>query len=90
MEETPPLVQQQQQASALTALRSALRSGGVELRDQDRFLPLHNISKLIKEASPPGSKTTRESRELIKEAASEFISFITRSGSISCIFFNFL
>ena len=45
--------------------------------DQDRFLPIANINRIMKEALPKDTKVSREARECVQECVSEFIAFIT-------------
>ncbi|CAD7085473.1 unnamed protein product [Hermetia illucens] len=47
------------------------------LREQDRFLPICNIVKIMKKAIPENGKIAKDARECIQECVSEFISFIT-------------
>ena len=49
-----------------------------ELREHDMFLPINNISKVMKKVVPQSGKVAKEARECIQECVSEFISFITR------------
>merc|ERR1719365_443307 len=55
-----------------------------ELREQDRFLPIYNISKVMKKVVPPSGKVAKEARECVQECVSEFISFITSEASERC------
>lgn len=55
-----------------------------EVREQDRFLPIANISRIMKRALPPNAKVSKEAKETIQEAVSEFISFITSEASDKC------
>merc|ERR1739848_646276 len=55
-----------------------------ELREQDRFLPIYNISKVMKKVVPHSGKVTKEARECVQECVSEFISFITSEASERC------
>eukprot|EP00088_Acartia_fossae_P001423 TRINITY_DN10552_c0_g1_i2.p1 TRINITY_DN10552_c0_g1~~TRINITY_DN10552_c0_g1_i2.p1 ORF type:complete len:168 (+),score=51.33 TRINITY_DN10552_c0_g1_i2:61-564(+) len=55
-----------------------------ELREQDRFLPIFNISKVMKKVVPPSGKVAKEARECVQECVSEFISFITSEASERC------
>jgi hypothetical protein len=59
-----------------------------ELREQDRFLPIYNISKVMKKVVPHSGKVAKEARECVQECVSEFISFITRSVNRTTRFFN--
>ncbi|KAL5280074.1 NFYB family protein [Megaselia abdita] len=47
------------------------------LREQDRFLPICNIIKIMKMTIPDNGKIAKDARECIQECVSEFISFIT-------------
>ncbi|KAI5665344.1 hypothetical protein M9H77_24667 [Catharanthus roseus] len=58
------------------------RSGGV--REQDRFLPIANISRIMKKALPANGKIAKDSKETVQECVSEFISFITSEASDKC------
>merc|ERR1712012_93680 len=55
-----------------------------ELREQDRFLPIYNISKVMKKVVPQSGKVAKEARECVQECVSEFISFITSEASERC------
>ncbi|XP_065356566.1 uncharacterized protein Nf-YB [Calliphora vicina] len=50
---------------------------GYMLREQDRFLPICNIIKIMKVPVPENGKIAKDARECIQECVSEFISFIT-------------
>lgn len=54
------------------------------LRDQDRFLPIANISRIMKNVLPRNGKIAKESKECIQECVSEFVSFITSEASDKC------
>ncbi len=47
------------------------------VREQDRFLPIANISRIMKKALPANAKIAKDAKETIQECVSEFISFIT-------------
>lgn len=47
------------------------------VREQDRFLPIANISRIMKKALPPNAKIAKDAKETVQECVSEFISFIT-------------
>ncbi|XP_036321610.1 transcriptional activator HAP3 isoform X2 [Rhagoletis pomonella] len=51
--------------------------GSYMLREQDRFLPICNIIKIMKVPVPENGKIAKDARECIQECVSEFISFIT-------------
>lgn len=47
------------------------------MREQDRFLPIANISRIMKKALPANAKIAKDAKETVQECVSEFISFIT-------------
>ncbi|XP_027364964.1 nuclear transcription factor Y subunit B-1-like isoform X1 [Abrus precatorius] len=53
-------------------------------REQDRFLPIANISRIMKKALPPNGKIAKDAKETVQECVSEFISFITSEASDKC------
>ncbi|XP_053694124.1 uncharacterized protein LOC128741992 [Sabethes cyaneus] len=57
---------------------------GVALREQDRFLPIANITKIMKKGIPSNGKIAKDARECVQECVSEFISFITSEASERC------
>jgi len=50
---------------------------GGNVREQDRFLPIANISRIMKKALPTNAKIAKDAKETVQECVSEFISFIT-------------
>ncbi|KAF7333271.1 Histone-fold-containing protein [Mycena sanguinolenta] len=52
-----------------------------EYREQDRFLPIANVSRIMKAAVPPSTKIGKDAKELVQECVSEFISFITSEAA---------
>lgn len=57
---------------------------GLPLREQDRFLPIANITKIMKKGIPANGKIAKDARECVQECVSEFISFITSEASERC------
>ncbi|KAG8267886.1 hypothetical protein J6590_040668 [Homalodisca vitripennis] len=57
---------------------------GNPLREQDRFLPIANVAKIMKKAIPENGKIAKDARECVQECVSEFISFITSEASDRC------
>ncbi|EDW37273.1 GL26173 [Drosophila persimilis] len=53
------------------------QDNGIMLREQDRFLPICNIIKIMKVPVPQNGKIAKDARECIQECVSEFISFIS-------------
>ncbi|KAJ6217486.1 hypothetical protein RDWZM_008643 [Blomia tropicalis] len=54
------------------------------LREQDRFLPIANISRIMKKSIPSSGKIAKDSKECVQECVSEFVSFITSEASDRC------
>ena len=50
---------------------------GIGTREQDRFLPVANISRIMKKALPSNAKIAKDAKETVQECVSEFISFVT-------------
>ncbi|URE31207.1 Histone-like transcription factor (CBF/NF-Y) and archaeal histone [Musa troglodytarum] len=44
-------------------------------REQDRFLPIANVSRIMKKALPANAKISKDAKETVQECVSEFISF---------------
>ncbi|XP_030541382.1 nuclear transcription factor Y subunit B-3-like [Rhodamnia argentea] len=54
------------------------------LREQDRFLPIANVSRIMKKALPANAKISKDAKETVQECVSEFISFVTGEASDKC------
>ncbi|XP_072026084.1 uncharacterized protein [Amphiura filiformis] len=54
------------------------------LREQDRFLPIANVARIMKNSIPKNGKISKEAKECVQECISEFISFITSEASERC------
>ena len=52
-------------------------SGSGGGKDQDRFLPIANIGRIMRRSVPENGKIAKDAKESIQECVSEFISFIT-------------
>lgn len=55
------------------------------LREQDRFLPIANVAKIMKKGVPEKGKIAKDAKETIQECVSEFISFVTSEASDRCL-----
>lgn len=55
-----------------------------ELREQDRWLPINNVSRLMKNTLPASAKVSKDAKECMQECVSEFISFVTSEASDRC------
>lgn len=54
-----------------------MSSPETNFREQERFLPVANISRIMKKALPANAKIAKDAKETVQECVSEFISFIT-------------
>ncbi|KAL6501173.1 Nuclear transcription factor Y subunit B-8 [Orobanche hederae] len=54
------------------------------VREQDRFLPIANIGRIMKKALPPNGKIAKDAKDTVQECVSEFISFVTSEASDKC------
>ncbi|XP_015692440.1 nuclear transcription factor Y subunit B-4 isoform X2 [Oryza brachyantha] len=54
-------------------------------REQDRFLPIANIGRIMRRAVPENGKIAKDTKESVQECVSEFISFITSEASDKCL-----
>lgn len=57
----------------------------MELREQDRWLPIANVARLMKNTLPTTAKVSKDAKECMQECVSEFISFITSEASDRCL-----
>lgn len=54
------------------------------LNDQDRLLPIANVSRIMKQAVPANAKISKDAKECSQECVSEFIAFITSEAAERC------
>ncbi|CAN8245670.1 unnamed protein product [Cochlearia groenlandica] len=62
-------------------------NGGEEectVREQDRFMPIANVIRIMRKILPAHAKISDDSKETIQECVSEFISFITGEANERC------
>ena len=62
-------------------MASAKDFADMRVREQDRFLPIANVARIMKRALPPNTKISKEAKETVQECVSEFIAFITSEGA---------
>jgi len=55
-----------------------------QIRDQDRFLPIANVAKIMKASIPENAKIAKDAKECVQECVSEFVSFVTSEASDRC------
>ncbi|CAD6332797.1 unnamed protein product [Miscanthus lutarioriparius] len=60
-------------------------SGSGGGKEQDRFLPIANIGRIMRRSVPENGKIAKDAKESIQECVSEFISFITSEASDKCM-----
>ncbi|KAF5112748.1 hypothetical protein DV452_003924 [Geotrichum candidum] len=58
--------------------------GEYELREQDKWLPIANVCRIMKNSLPENAKISKEAKECMQECVSEFVSFITSEASEKC------
>lgn len=56
----------------------------VVILEQDRFMPIANISRIMKRVLPEHAKLSKESKECIQECVTEFFLFITSEAAEKC------
>lgn len=56
-----------------------------ELREQDRWLPIANVARLMKNTLPRSAKVSKDAKECMQECVSEYISFVTSEASDRCL-----
>ncbi|KAL3642545.1 Nuclear transcription factor Y subunit B-10 [Castilleja foliolosa] len=54
------------------------------VREQDRFLPIANIGRIMRKGLPANGKMAKDAKETVQECVSEFISFVTSEASDKC------
>jgi len=55
-----------------------------QIRDQDRFLPIANVAKIMKDSIPANGKIAKDAKECVQECVSEFVSFVTSEAADRC------
>ncbi|CAN6859001.1 unnamed protein product [Brassica oleracea] len=61
--------------------------GGQEectVREQDRFMPIANVIRIMRRILPAHAKISDDSKETIQECVSEYISFVTGEANERC------
>ncbi|KAH3816249.1 nuclear transcription factor Y subunit beta-like [Dreissena polymorpha] len=61
-----------------------MQNSNSPLREQDRFLPIANVARIMKNSVPKSGKIAKDAKECVQECVSEFISFITSEASDRC------
>ncbi|KAF2658977.1 hypothetical protein K491DRAFT_689581 [Lophiostoma macrostomum CBS 122681] len=55
-----------------------------EVKEQDRWLPIANVARIMKNALPENAKVSKDAKECMQECVSEFIAFITSEAAEKC------
>ena len=56
-------------ATAKPAATTNKKGDGDEVREQDRFLPIANISRIMKKSLPPNAKIAKDAKETVQCSA---------------------
>ncbi|KAI4365018.1 hypothetical protein MLD38_021040 [Melastoma candidum] len=59
-------------------------SNDCAVREQDRFMPIANVIRIMRKVLPPHAKISDDAKETIQECVSEYISFITGEANERC------
>ncbi|CAA3030947.1 nuclear transcription factor Y subunit B-4-like [Olea europaea var. sylvestris] len=54
------------------------------VEEQDKFLPIANVGRIMKYILPRNAKISKEAKERMQECVTEFISFVTSEASDKC------
>nr|XP_043619609.1 nuclear transcription factor Y subunit B-1-like [Erigeron canadensis] len=54
------------------------------VREQDRFMPIANVIRIMRKILPPHAKISDDAKETIQECVSEYISFVTGEANDRC------
>lgn len=57
----------------------------VPAREPEMFLPIANISRIMRRALPANAKVAKDAKECVQECITEFIGFITSEASDMCL-----
>ncbi|XP_010243940.1 PREDICTED: nuclear transcription factor Y subunit B-1-like isoform X2 [Nelumbo nucifera] len=60
------------------------RDSGCTVREQDRFMPIANVIRIMRKVLPAHAKISDDAKETIQECVSEYISFITGEANDRC------
>ncbi|XP_038974158.1 nuclear transcription factor Y subunit B-6 [Phoenix dactylifera] len=66
------------------AATSATQPQVSNLREQDRFMPIANVIRIMRKVLPLQAKISDDAKETIQECVSEYISFITGEANERC------
>ncbi|XP_027088404.1 nuclear transcription factor Y subunit B-6-like [Coffea eugenioides] len=78
---TPP---SSSSSSPAAAADHTMMDGECTVREQDRFMPIANVIRIMRKILPPHAKISDDAKETIQECVSEYISFITGEANERC------
>lgn len=58
--------------------------GGGVVREQDQYMPIANLIRIMRRVLPPHAKISDEAKETVQECVSEYISFVTAEANDRC------
>lgn len=76
---SPPVI-----AAAAAAAATEAPDSECTVREQDRFMPIANVIRIMRKILPPHAKISDDAKETIQECVSEYISFITGEANERC------
>ncbi|KAM0006089.1 putative transcription factor Hap3/NF-YB family [Helianthus debilis subsp. tardiflorus] len=67
-----------------TANNTSTEDNECIVREQDRFMPIANVIRIMRKILPPHAKISDDAKETIQECVSEYISFVTGEANDRC------
>ena len=61
-----------------------MHSHSLQYSEQERYLPLANISRVMRKILPAKYKVSKEAKQSMQESLSEFIAFISSEAGEKC------
>ena len=61
-----------------------MHSHSFQYSEQERYLPLANISRVMRKILPTNYKVSKEAKQSMQESLSEFIAFVTSEAGEKC------
>ena len=76
--------------SSMVASKKKAGAAKTVYREQDRFVPLHNVARIMRHAIPANGKVSKDAKECMQECVSECVSFITSEYVLMAVSLSFL
>ncbi|XP_031404871.1 nuclear transcription factor Y subunit B-9-like [Punica granatum] len=64
--------------------RPPASAAAATLREQDQYMPIANVIRIMRRILPPHAKISDDAKETIQECVSEYISFVTGEANERC------